>query len=141
MDFLAFAIDNARREFGAPQGADMYRRPKTATDLREAGRVILAHGEVTGHAHEVCDASAHLDPAEIEIPAAEYFEEPDGRRVLLVNRPCVLRHQEHGPIALDPAHPVQVRQGDVLLHPIGEGAWEAIRQREYDPAEVRQVAD
>lgn len=120
----------------------MYRKPAGARDLGEAGRVILAHGEVTGHAHEVVDASSgSLDPAEVEIPACAFFEEPDGRRVLLANRPCMLTHQEHGRIALDPARPTQVRQGDVLLNPIGAGAWEVVRQREYDPAEVRQVAD
>lgn len=112
-----------------------------AKDLREAGRVILAHGEITGHAHEVVDTSAVLDPAEIEIPAADFFEEPDGRRILLVTRPCELRHQEHGPIALDPTHPQQYRQGDVLLNPIGAGAWEVIRQREYSPEAIRNVAD
>ena len=120
----------------------MYTRHPNAKDLREAGRVILAHGEVTGHCHEVVDASTGvLDPAELDIPAAAFFEEPDGRRVLLAHRPCVLRHEEHGFITLDPAKPTQVRQGDVLLNPIGDGAWEVIRQREYDPAEVRQVAD
>jgi hypothetical protein len=118
-----------------------YVKPARVIDLRESGRVILAHGEVTGHCHEVIDAVATLDPAEIEIPAADFFEEPDGRRILLVNRPCELRHQEHGPIALDPRHPQQYRQGDVLLNPIGDGAWEVIRQREYDPADIRQVAD
>ncbi len=118
-----------------------YVRPAQTTDLCEGGRIILAHGEVTGHAHEVVDTCVVLDPAELEIPAAEFFEEPDGRRVLLVNSPCVLRHQEHGPVALDPAKPVQARQGDVLLNPIGAGAWEVIRQREYTPEAIRQVAD
>lgn len=113
-----------------------YRQPKTVKDLREAGRIILAHGEVTGHAHEVVDAEA------LGIPAAQFFEEPNGRRVLLVERACVLTHQEHGLIPLDPAKPQQVRQGDVLLTPIGGGAWEVTRQREWDgPDAWRQVAD
>ena len=109
-----------------------------ATDLREAGRIILAHGEVTGHAHEVVVVDAETDR---EIPPADFFEEPGGRRVLLVTRPCVLQHQEHGLIALDPDTPVQVRQGDVLLNPIGAGVWEVIRQREYSPEAIRNVAD
>jgi hypothetical protein len=118
-----------------------YVKPAGAVDAREAGRIILAHGEVTGHAHEVfADAAGDiLDPA---IPAADFFEEPGtGRRVLLVTRPCVLRHQEHGAIALDPAVPAQVRQGDVLLTPIGPGAWHVQRQREYSPEALRNVAD
>ena len=118
-----------------------YVKPSETKDLRDNGRIILAWGESTGHHHAVVDASDIQDPAEIEIPAAEFFEEPDGRRVLLVNRPCLLTHQEHGPIALDPAKPVQARQGDVLLQPIGDGAWQVIRQREYSPEAIRQVAD
>ncbi|HYM24954.1 MAG TPA: hypothetical protein VEU08_17175 [Vicinamibacterales bacterium] len=114
-------------------------RSPEAKSLLEAGRIILAHGEVTGHAHEVFAGVAADD--EIEIPAADFFEEPDGRRILLVNRPCELRHQEHGPIALDPSNPQQYRQGDVLLDPIGPGAWQVIRQREYSASEIRQVAD
>jgi hypothetical protein len=112
-----------------------YVKSAAAKDLRESGRIILAHGEVTGHAHEVMAREV------LDIPAAEFFEEPDGRRVLLVTRPCVLRHQEHGPIALDPAMPVQARQGDVLLNPIGNGAWEVRRQVEYSPEAIRSVAD
>lgn len=114
-------------------------RSAQAKDLREDGRIILAHGEVTGHAHEVLDVEAA--DVDLEIPAADFFEEPDGRRILLVNRPCELRHQEHGPIALDPSNPQQYRQGDVMLNPIGPGAWEVVRQREYAPDAIRNVAD
>lgn len=113
-------------------------RSPEAKDLRENGRVILAHGEVTGHCHEVF--AQPFDGVE-ELPPFDYFEEPSGRRVLLVNRPCELRHQEHAPIALDPSSPQQFRQGDVLGNPIGPGAWEIVRQREYTPSEIRQVAD
>jgi len=109
----------------------------TKNDLRAQGRVILAHGEVMGHAHEViCDELAALG-----LPAAQFFEEPDGRRVLLIDRPCLLTHQEHAPIALDPTRPEQYRQGDVLLCPLGPGAWEVRRQVEWQPAGSRQVAD
>lgn len=112
-----------------------------AKDLREGKRVILAHGEVTGHCHEVLDAPSVKVGEDTLMPAADFFEEPDGTRILLVTRPCVLVHQEHGRIALDPTHPIQVRQGDVLLDPIGPGAWKVVRQREYTPEEIRQVAD
>ena len=106
-------------------------------DLRENGRIILAHGEVTGHCHEVLAAEET-----VTVPPAQFFEEPDGRRMLLVLEPCVLRHQEHAPIALDPARQVQARQGDVLLTPAGAGAWIVTRQREWDgPSVWRQVAD
>lgn len=115
-----------------------YVQPTGTKDLREAGRIILAHGEVTGHYHEIIHAEADPD---LDIPPAQFFEEPNGRRVLLAMRPCALRHDEHGLIALDPAKQVQVRQGDVLLNPIGDGAWEVIRQREYTPEAIRQVCD
>ena len=129
-----------------------YRRPTDVKDLREDGRVILAHGEVTGHSHEVRAGRLTalindfgdplvLDDESVDLPAMEYFEEPNGRRVLCVTRPCVLRHQEHGPIALEPANPVQARQGDVLLHPIGIGAWEVIQQVEYSPEAILTVQD
>lgn len=115
-----------------------YVKPAQAKDLRENSRIVLAHGEVTGHAHEVMTEAGDG----LAIPAADFFEEPgSGRRILLVTRPCVLRHQEHGPISLDPRRPVQARQGDVLLNPIADGTWEVIRQREYSPEEIRNVAD
>ncbi len=109
--------------FTARQGDVLIRqvrkRMPTGTDVRERGRVILAHGEVTGHAHEVVAAAPSTDLA----PPAQFFEEPDGRRFLFVERACVLTHQEHGTIALAP------------------GSYEVIRQREYSPSEMRNVAD
>lgn len=118
-----------------------YTKKANSKDLRESGRIILAHGEVTGHCHEVVEAT-HNETVTTDMPAAQYFEEPGtGRRILLVTRPCELRHEEHGPITFDPANPIQARQGDVLLEPIGAGAWHVQRQREYTPEEIRQVAD
>lgn len=102
---------------------DVYVRPVKARTrngkaVLDQGRVILAYGEVTGHAHEVVGVET-----EIETPPAQLFEEPDGRRFLFVDRPCTLTHQEHGPIALAP------------------GCYEVIRQREYAPDAIRNVAD
>jgi hypothetical protein len=96
------------------------KRTPTGKDARERGRIILAHGEVTGHAHEVIAADPTTDVA---LPAAQFFEEPDGRRFLMVARACVLTHQEHGVIAIPP------------------GCYEVTRQKEYSPAEIRDVAD
>lgn len=105
-------------------------------DLREHGRVILARGEVTGHHHEVLAADG------VTLPEAQFFEEPDGTRMLLILGDCVLTHQEHGPIALSPTRQEQVRQGDVLLQPCGPGAWRVTQQREWDGPEAwRAVAD
>jgi hypothetical protein len=57
-------------------------REKTGKPVLDQGRVILAYGEVTGHAHEVCA----VQTASEDMPAAQLFEEPDGRRFLFVER-------------------------------------------------------
>ena len=49
-------------------------------DIREAGRIILAHGEVTGHVHEVVEPETGLPP---DMRRAQFFE-ADGERYLLV---------------------------------------------------------
>ena len=79
---------------------------------REGGRIVLAHGEVTGHAHA------------ISVKPATFWEMPSGDRILKVHSTgAVLRHEEHAPIKL------------------GKGAYRVIRQREYTPEEIRYVAD
>lgn len=92
-----------------------------AQRITDQGRTILAHGEITGHAHEVvCTAVDNAD----DVPAMELFEEPDGTRLLVIRRAAELRHQEHGVIALHPDVTYEVR-----------------RQREYHPEAIRSVQD
>lgn len=57
---------------------------------RDAGRVILAYGEVTGHAHAIASPRARL----LEL---------DGERYLEVTGPATLDHEEHDAIELAPA--------------------------------------
>ena len=91
-----------------------------AKSITDQGRVILAYGEVTGHAHQVvADGLDNTDP----VPAMQLFEEPDGSRILVIARPSALTHEEHGTIALAPAN------------------YEIIRQVEYAPEAIRNVAD
>ena len=92
-----------------------------AKPVSDRGRIILAYGEVTGHAHEVVPATrvVNADP----VPAMQLFEEPDGTRLLVVKGPAELRHEEHGTLAIAP------------------GSYEVIRQREYSPTAIRNVAD
>jgi hypothetical protein len=91
----------------------------TAVPL-DAGRVILAYGEVTGHAHQViADVPVHGGA----LPYALFTDPATGQRHLHVEAPCSLAHEEHGPIALAP------------------GWYEVIRQREYSPEAIRNVAD
>ena len=76
------------------------------------GRLVLAGGEVSGHAHV------------IDAPDAELFDDPlTGRRFLRLVTESKLTHEEHGPIALPP------------------GLYEVRRQRAYDPVATKLVGD
>jgi hypothetical protein len=89
--------------------------PKTAELVaREGGRVVLAHGEVTGHAHAIKDVRAALfrDPK-----LAAIFMRISG------DTPVALKHDEHDTIQLPP------------------GDYQVIRQVEYTPEAIRNVAD
>jgi hypothetical protein len=86
------------------------------------GRLVLAYGEATGHAHVVTavDPSATVD--------AELLIRPDDQRdlevrFLRVEREARLVHDEHATIPLDP------------------GVYRVVRQREYAPEAIRNVAD
>jgi hypothetical protein len=63
---------------------------------REGGRVILAHGEVTGHAHALTDQSAVLMSFRTMDPRGR----PEELRFLKVGKQSTLSHEEHGPIEL-----------------------------------------
>lgn len=77
------------------------------------GRVILAYGEVTGHAHAVI--------GDVEFLAADL--EDLEQRFLRVENEAQIVHEEHAPITLPP------------------GDYEVKRQREYSPEELRTVTD
>lgn len=81
---------------------------------REKGRLVLAHGEVTGHAHVVVGEAELFTPADVS-----ELEE----RFLRVEREATVVHEEHGTITLPP------------------GDYRVGRQREYAPEEIRTVAD
>ncbi|MFD7874114.1 hypothetical protein ACFV5G_08305 [Streptomyces sp. NPDC059766] len=84
--------------------------PKEARDTR--GRLVLALGEVTGHAHAV------VGPGELVREPGPFgpllLHLPEGGRVV---------HEEHAAITLP------------------KGWFRVIRQREYVPGSVRLVAD
>ena len=82
---------------------------------REAGRVVLAHGEATGHAHALDDehVTLYADPTPTK----------SERHLRIVKTSAWLKHEEHAPIEL-PAGLHKVR-----------------RQKEYDPRDNRMVAD
>lgn len=85
---------------------------------RDNGRVVLAYGEVTGHAHAIVSDRVRMFRD----------DRPGGRGgfFLLVaeGEPAAeLRHEEHDTIALRP------------------GAYRVDLQREYSPDAIRRVAD
>lgn len=73
---------------------------------------ILAHGEVTGHAHRISD-----------LAGAELYECSEGMFLSVTEEGISIVHEEHSPISL----------------PLGD--YKVIRQRQYSPGEIRNVAD
>jgi hypothetical protein len=76
----------------------------------ENGRVVLAHGEVTGHAHA------------IKAEGAALFRDPKLMAVFMRvsgDAPVALEHDDHGTIMIPP------------------GKYQVVRQREYSPGAVR----
>jgi len=78
---------------------------------RAGGRIVLAEGEATGHAHV------------IDSPLAELYQDRLENRYLKLDGPAELRHEEHAPVALEP------------------GVYRVLRQREYAPKSNRRVSD
>lgn len=91
---------------------------------RENGRVILAHGEVTGHAHAIVDDRAELlGTPNVEGGLISIDEAAELYLLVHGDKPVELVHDEHDTIAVAP------------------GAYKRIRQREYAPEATRLVAD
>lgn len=89
--------------------------PDSVTEVpTEKGRVILAHGEVTGHAHAIAVTK--------KAPCAKLWS-ANAERFLQVMESTSLKHEEHSPINLDP------------------GIYHIAIQTEYTPEELRNVAD
>lgn len=86
--------------------------PKDAKHKQPKERIVLAYGEVTGHAHAIHD----LENVDVFIGA-------NGEMYLGVKRDVALEHEEHATITLPP------------------GNYERVLQREYEPQGFRNVAD
>jgi len=87
--------------------------PYQAVAVESRGRIVLAYGEATGHAHAI-DVSA--GQARLWRSAKSAYVE--------VRNSADLRHEEHAPIRLEP------------------GVYRVVLQREYDPVTaVRPVRD
>lgn len=79
---------------------------------RAKGKIILAHGEATGHHHSI----AETDPA-------DWWKQEDGTQFVHARGQSTVTHQEHAPIVLP------------------RGKYRVTRQREYSPEAIRNVAD
>lgn len=100
--------------------------PQDLKPANENGRVILAHGEVTGHAHEVAEpkkAAIFSTTATFTMPGDLPSVESMSRLALKVKGKTEVKHQEHSKIPLD------------------RGSYRVTRQREYRPAANINVAD
>ena len=65
--------------------------PKGAVEVKTKGDVILAHGEVTGHAHRI---------KQTEKPSARLFD-VGAERYLQIAERVALTHEEHSAIFLE----------------------------------------
>lgn len=104
---------------------DILIRPRTQpipTDAvkvhRQKGRLILAEGEATGHAHTILDKGASLYELVTPGDAAEMRE-----RFLHVGQEVALVHEEHHTLTIPP------------------GDYDVIGQVEYEPEQLRRVND
>jgi hypothetical protein len=82
--------------------------------VRDKDRVVLAYGEVTGHAHAILDKRASL------------FRDPKLAKIFMLvggDGPVALTHEEHSTVNIPP------------------GKYEIRHQREYSPEAIRRVAD
>ena len=100
--------------------------PETSTEKetqvkRDKGRVVLAYGEVTGHAHAIADP--HVEMWTMLGAKDNAAPGNDNDRILHCLDEVQLDHEEHETIKL-PA-----------------GLYVVRRQREYGPEELRTVAD
>ena len=67
--------------------------PKGAKDVTPEGDVILAFGEVTGHAHRIAQTKA--------APKVRVWDAAGERFIQLVTADAALTHEEHAPAVLD----------------------------------------
>ena len=85
--------------------------PSDAVRQFAAVRIILAYGEATGHHHS------------LGADAADWWKTQSGEQFVSVKTATTLDHQEHAAVPLAP------------------GNYRVMRQREYSPEAIRNVAD
>jgi hypothetical protein len=98
-----------------------YDRKKYALVPLDQGRIVLAYGEVTGHAHAIADVVQEYENG-VRFTKARLWD-AGAERFLQVMEKVALTHEEHEAIE------------------IPKGTYLVVRQREYDPEQDRFVAD
>ncbi len=102
--------------------------PAGCTEIApENGRIVLMHGEVTGHAHAIADwagaGKIAADAIGLAGRRARLLRSPTGLRFLEVGEPVNLTHEEH------------------TAHQIPAGIYELPEQMEHSAERMRRVAD
>ena len=69
---------------------------------RDAGRIVLAYGEATGHAHAILDRDCALLTADVLTETERILRVGTGGATVV--------HEEHGPIVLEPGVYRVIRQ-------------------------------
>lgn len=84
---------------------------KTSTRVdAEKGRTILAHGELTGHAHALPEFGAELFEIDLKAFEGAFGDEAANQakaantRLLRIHKTMDLTHEEHAPIRLEPGN-------------------------------------
>ena len=80
---------------------------------RDNGRVVLAYGEVTGHAHAISSAAATQLHDDIE-------------RYLRLTAVATLQHEEHAAIELAPGSYRIVIQREYVPSPVNTSSWRRV---------------
>lgn len=87
------------------------------------GSVIIGHGEVTGHLHQIKSGAKLYSTTNKNVEVFAITGVADDPIFLEIESDTELTHEEHGAVALSP------------------GWYEPTRQREYSPERLRYVAD
>ena len=88
--------------------------PEGAVSVRRRGRIVLAEGEVTGHAHVIAERDARE------------FRMGD-ERYILVRSAARLVHEEHAPIDVELGTYRVVIQREYEPAPVEAAAWRRVR--------------
>jgi hypothetical protein len=98
--------------------------PKAAVKQMPSEKIILAHGEVTGHCHLLkTKLPAEWFQLDETLPAGRQAAALAGKLFVSLPAAGVVEHPEHAALNLPP------------------GRYRVTRQREYSPGAIRDVAD